>query len=216
MSETTAIEAGPLNSIGKRRPATQAVRRKRPWPRRSRRGMGLPGMVLTLVMAAIILGATFVLFQGTNDNFRVQETVTRLGLAVSDIRRTYANQPQFDAQLTPGLWSKMPSNAIQGTGNSRKIVTPWGGEILAGGGNTPRANGNGSASGNRFFVVVLGLPEEACESIAASFLNDSGVVNVRAKSTSGGNFNANTDTVATINAACDGDDNDAVAVIFRG
>ena len=229
MRETTAIEAGPLNSTGKRRPATQAARRKRPWPRRSRRGMGLPGMVLTLVMAAIILGATFVLFQGNNDNLRVQEAMTRAGLMESDIRRTYANQPQFDAALTNGLLSKMPSSAIQEDGSrtvngipggdDRRIVTPWGGLMVAGGGDTPRPDGRGTASGNRFFIAILDLPEEACEAIAASFLNSSSVVDVRTKGSSSGAFGGGTvrGSVAAINTGCSSaNDDNAVAIVFRG
>ena len=228
MSETTAIEVGPLNSTGKPQPRSPAARRKRPWPRRSRRGMGLPGMVLTLVMAAIILGATFVLFQGTNDNFRVQEAMTRAGLMESDIRRTYANQPQFDAALTNGLLSKMPSSAIQEGNQSvagisgsekRRIVTPWGGLMVAGGGDTPRPNGGGTASGNRFFIAILDLPEEACEAIAASFLNSSSVVDVRTKGSSSSAFGGGTvrGSVAAINTGCSSaNDDNAVAIVFRG
>jgi len=219
MSDITAMEAGPLNSTGNRRPATQAARRKRPWPRRARRGIGLPGAVLALVIAAIVLGGTFVLFQGTNTNLRAQTVQTTIGVMEGSIRRSYANLPQYESGLEAGLYGAVPSSAIQGTGSSREIVTPWGGDINAGGGDTPGTNANNA---NRFWISVKGLPEDACQAIGKSFLNRSDVVGIVVKKNGGSLTRVKTsaqiqafDTATEIDAECDDDDN-AIGIVYRG
>ena len=99
MSETTAIEVGPLNSTGKPQPRSPAARRKRPWPRRSRRGIGLPGMVVTLVIAAAILLGVFQMYRGTNNNFRTQTAQTIVGTMVAEFRRIHDNLPSYEGSL---------------------------------------------------------------------------------------------------------------------
>ncbi len=67
----------------------------------------------------------------------------------------------------------------------RPPVTHQGGGIYAGGGDTPEDDGTGAASNNQFYVTVLLLPEAACETIAAEFLNRSNVVGINVEGTWG-------------------------------
>jgi len=151
-----------------------ALRAGQAWPRRRRRG--LVNVILTVAIAAIAIVGILAAYQSVNTSIRTQNVQGTITMIEAELRRTYASQPQYAANLTGGLLSKMPSNVIQGTGADRVIVTPWGGQVFAGGGNTPDDDGTGGASNNRFYVTVLGLPEAACEAIAAAFLNRSNVV----------------------------------------
>ena len=181
-------------------------------------------MILGVAVAAIVTVGLVSAYQSTVTNTRTQSVLTTLAMMENDIRRSYASQPQFEANLTSGLWSAVPSNSIQGTGASRKIVTPWGGQMFTGGNDTPDDDGTGTASDNRFFISILGLPEDACEKIATAFLNRSDVVGLDVEGAGGTNFTkVNTtaqvqafDEVSEINTECDGDDDDKVAIVFRG
>lgn len=199
--------------------------RASPRKRRQRRRRGLTMwemMLVVAIIAFVIVGAVGLYLVGST-SIRTQRVQTVLATAEQVIRRSYASQPQYEANMTQVLWSAMPSHSIQGTGTSRDIVTPWGGEIFAGGGNTPDDDGTGTASNNRFYVTVLGLPEAACERIAAAYLNRSDVVGIDVEGAAATAFTqVNTaaqiqafDTVSEIEAECDGGDDDKVAVVFR-
>ena len=193
-------------------------------PRRSRRGMSIFGVVLGVAIAAAVALGLVSAYQGVLTNTRTQATLNTLLIMDAGIRRSYASLPEFEANLTSGLWSAVPSNAIQLRDGTRTIVTPWGGEIFAGGGDTPKNNGAGTASGNRFYITVLNLPEEACETIGSSFLNRSDVVGLDVEGAGATAFTQVKtaaqiqafDAVSEIDAECDGGDDDKVAIVFRG
>ena len=196
-------------------------RARRWWPRRKRRGM-----VTALLYAAL---AAFVLIGVLAINARVQTAMgtsslqSTLTAAEQSLRRSFANQPQYEANLTAILLSTMPANAIRGTGGTRDIVTPWGGEVFAGGGNTPDDDGTGTASNDRFYISVLGLPEAPCENIAKAYLNRENVVGIDVEGAGGTAFTqVNTaaqialfDSVAEIVAECDGGNDDKIGIVFR-
>ena len=206
------------------RPASDAPpgRERLPWPRRSRRG--LITVLLTAAVVAFVLVGILAIYSRVQTSIGTQSVQSVLTAAEAALRRAYASQPQYDANLTEVLWSAMPSNAIQGTGANREIVTPWGGEIFAGGGDTPDDDGTGTASNNRFFITVLNLPEAACENLAQGYLNRAEVVGLDVEGAGATAFTqVNTaaqiqafDSVAEIVTECDGDDDDKFAVVFRG
>ena len=199
-------------------------RNRRRFPRRAHRGISIFPVILGIAVAAVAISYLVSVYQGALTNTRTQTTLNTVLIMDTSIRRSYANLPQFEANLTGGLWSAVPASAIQGTGNNRRIVTPWGGQIFAGGGDAPGDNGTGSASNNRFYISILGLPEDACETIAAAFLNRSDVVGLDVEGTAAASFTrVNTtaqiqafDTVSEINTACDGGDDDKIGIVFRG
>ena len=202
------------------------TRPARPWPRRNRRGVGLFGVILgAAVIAAAILGL-IALYQGAVNNTRTQTALNTVLVIDTSIRRTYANLPQFEAgeALEGTAISAVPSNAVQGTGTNREIVTPWGGRIRVAAGDNPGATigaATPAASNNRFYITIAGLPETACEAIAAAFLNRPDVVGLDVENSgtltavSNATQIAAFDTVGEINTECDGDDN-SVGIVFRG
>ncbi len=212
---TDVSASRPFEATLSRQPQVQDRTRPRPIPRRTRRG--LVNVVLTMAITAVVIVAILAMYGGLATSMRTQVVQTHLATAEARIREIYTNQPQYEANLTLVLWSAMPSNAIQGTGGSRKIVTPWGGEIFAGGGATPKNNGTGAVSPNRFYITVLNLPERACETLAQSYLGRSDVVAVYVKGS--GDFGAKPTASAspgTIQTGCDGGDDDRIAIVFRG
>ncbi len=212
----------PFEATLSRQPQVRGRTRPRPIPRRTRRG--LVNVVLTLAITAVVIVAILAMYGGLATSLRTQVVQTHLATAEARIREVYTNQPQYEAKLTSILWSVMPSNAIQGTDTSRKIVTPWGGEIFAGGGATPDNDGTGAASNNLFYITVLDLPEKACETLAQSYLGRSDVVGIDVEKTKTTAFSdlskpaevAKFDTASEIQAGCDGGDNDKIAIVFRG
>ena len=187
--------------------------------------MGIIGVVLGLALGAFALLGLVAAFDGAMTNQRSQTVLSTLVTMETAIRRAHANLPQYEAELTAGLLSQMPSNAVQDTGSTalpgtstdtRRIVTPWGGYIYAGGGDTADNDGTGTASGNRFYITVLDLPEAACETIAKAYLNSSSVVQVAAEGTAATAATTAQTTGAAIDAECDGDDDDKVGIVFRG
>ena len=187
--------------------------RRRPMPRRARRG--LINVLLTVAIVAIVLVGILSLYGQINTSVRTQTTQSILTIAEAELRRVYANQTTYDANLTAILFSVMPSNAIRGAGATRDIVTPWGGEVFAGGGIVPDLDGTGLANVNRFFITVFGLPEAACEALAQAYLNRSNVVAVHVEGAGTAAITAQT-TAAGIVGECDGAENDVIAILFRG
>ena len=179
--------------------------------------MGIYGVMMGVAIVAVALLGMVGLFQGVMTSQRTQSVMHTLSVMETTIRRSYANQPNFDANLTPGVWSHVPRGAIQGTGTGRTVVTPWGGGIFAGGGATVDLDGTGSTTpANRFYITILGLPEAACETIGKAYLNNSSVVSVAAEGTAGTAPTTPQTTAADIDTECDGGDDDAVGIVFRG
>ena len=193
-----------------------------PWPRRARRGM-ITALLYAAVAAFVLIGV-LAIYSRVQTSVGTQSAQSVLTAAEAALRRAYANQPKYEANLTTILWSAMPSNAIQDTGTNRKIVTPWGGGIYAGGGDTPDDDGTGTASNNRFFISILNLPEAACESLAQGYLNRPEVVGIDVEGAGATAFTqvstttqiAVFDSVSEIVTECDGGDDDKVAIVFRG
>lgn len=206
-----------------RRLLGRAASGRRRLPRRLRRGLTMWEMMLVIAAAAFVIVGVVALFNIGSTSLRIQRVQSVLSTAESTIRRSYASQPQYEANMTQVLWSAMPTTAIQGTGTTRDIVTPWGGEISAGGGDTPDDDGTGTASNNRFYITVLGLPEAACERLASAYLNRSDVVGLDVEGAAATAFTqVNTaaqialfDAVSEIEAECDGGDDDKIAIVFR-
>ena len=200
--------------------AQQRARVTKPWPRRRRRGLSLPGTILAVAIAAVAAGGVVAAGVSVQTNVRAQQAQQLLTTIESKIRETYATLPQFDADMTDVALSSMPASAIQTQSGSDVIVTPWGGLITVGGGATA---GTGAASGDRFWIAVAGLPAAACERIAQAYLNTNTVVGIEVLGTTTDSYSsmataANTeafDTVAEIVAECDGGSDDQVGIVFR-
>ena len=180
--------------------------------------MGIYGVMMGAAVVAVVLLGMVSLFQGVMTSQRTQTVMQTLTVMEASIRRSYANMAMYDSQLTAGVLSQVPRNAIQGTGTGRTVVTPWGGSIFAGGGVTVDLAGVGTpAAGhrNRFYITVLELPEAACETIGKAYLNNSGVVSVAVEGDGTAATTPQT-TAAAIDLECDGADNDTVGIVFRG
>ena len=193
--------------------ATPRRARRRPMPRRARRG--LINVLLTVAIVAVVLVGILALYGQINTSVRTQSTQSILTIAEAELRRIYASQPQYAANLTPGLLSVMPTNAIRGLAAARTIVTPWGGGVFAGGAAVVDLDGTGTASNDRFYITVLLLPEAACEALAQAYLNRANVVSVNVEGAGTAAITARAD-VAAILTECDNNDINAVGIVFRG
>ena len=189
--------------------------------------MGIFGYMLGAAVAAVALLGLVTLFQGVMTSQRTQTVMNTLAVMESSIRRAHANLPRYEAELTAGLLSQVPSSSVQdghgampgASADTRRIVTPWGGFIYAGGGATVDLDGTGTpaaGSPNRFYITVLDLPEAACEAIAKGYLNNSSVVSVAAEGAAATAATTAQTTGAAIDAECDGGDDDKVGIVFRG
>lgn len=186
--------------------------------------MGIYGVMMGVAIVAVALLGMVSLFQGVMTSQRTQTVMNTLTVMESSIRRAHANLPGYENELTAGLLSQVPSSSVQdgytampgASTDTRRIVTPWGGFIYAGGGDTVDLDGTGSASPNRFYITVLNLPEASCESIAKAYLNNSSVVSVAAEGAAATAATTPQTTGTAIDAECDGEDDDKVGIVFRG
>ena len=223
MTEQAGLVAGRPDggAAGSASPGGGAPRRL---PRRARRGISIFGVILGVAVAAVVSLGLVSAYQGVVTSTRTQAVLNTLTVAEAAIRRAHANLPQYEAQLTAGLLSAVPSSSVQdghgampgASSDTRRIVTPWGGFIYAGGGGTVDLDGTGTATGNRFYITVLGLPEAACETVAKAYLNNPSVVSVAAEGTAATAATTAQATGAAIDAECDGGDDDKVGIVFRG
>ena len=179
--------------------------RRRPFPRRERRGM--INVMLTIAIAAIVIGAMIGIYVTSSASLRtsnVQTTVTALS---AEIKRAFANRREYaTGDYHDFLAPRMPANAQRGAAGSEIIVTPWGGEIEAGGGATV---GTAAASPNRFWIDVQDLPRAACITIAEGLLDRADIVSVSVDGTA-------VTTNALIETNCDDADDNDVEIVFRG
>ncbi|WP_419738564.1 type 4 pilus major pilin [Ruegeria sp.] len=181
----------------------------RPWPRRARRG--LANVLLTVAIVAIALVFLIGIYTSINSSIRTQTVQTGLTSLESEIRRSFANAPEYsDEAYHDFLAPRMPENLQRGDDGDEEIITPWGGEIEAGGGTTV---GTAEDSPNRFWIHVAELPRDTCITLAESFLNRSSVVSVHVGDTAPGTAVENREAIET---NCDGGDNDGVGIVFRG
>lgn len=180
--------------------------------------MAIFGYMLAALAAALAALAIVGAFQGVMTNQRTQTVLNTMTVIESTVRRSFANRPQFEGggALQGVSVSAVPTTAIRGTGTGREIVTPWGANITTGAGTTI---GTDTAHNTSFWILVSDVPEEACETIGAAHLDRSDVIGVDAD----GTWAAMTatvagahDTVAEINASCNGGDDDDVGIVFRG
>ena len=173
-------------------------------------------MLLTVAIVAIVLVGILALYGQINTSVRTQATQSILTIAEAELRRIYASQVEYEANLTPILFSVMPSNAIRGLLAARTIVTPWGGGVFAGGGATVDLDGTGTATADRFYITVLGLPEAACEALGQAYLNRSNVFAVHVEGAVATAALVAQTTPTAIQLECDGGDDDKIAIVFRG
>ena len=186
--------------------------RLRRWPRRARRG--IIGVVLSMAIIAIVLVGLLSIYNNMQTSTRTMLVQTMISNAQGELRRAYASQPEYEATLTEILLGVMANTAIRGTGANREVVTPWGGAIVAGGGDTPDLDGTGTASFDRFYITILDLPEAACEELAQAFLRAEGVIGVFPEGTGGTDPTTAQTTPSGIAGECDGGGDDALAVVF--
>ena len=183
--------------------------------------MGIYGVMMGVAIVAVALLGMVSLFQGVVTSQRTQTVMNTITVMETTIRRSFANRPEFEANgaLQGISISAVPTTAIRGTGAGRVIVTPWGGNITTGAGATIGADATNSR--NRFWILVADIPEEACETIGAAHLDRRDVMGVDANGSyaeTTGTPTGTQDDVGAINTACDsdGDDDDAVGIVFRG
>ncbi len=204
---TTNAAQVPARETVSRRPGRSGAPggRRRPLPRRERRG--LINVMLTVAIAAIVVGAMigiYVTIQSSVRTSSVQTTVTALE---SEIRRAFANRREYaTGDYHDFLAPRMPSNAVRGAAGSETIVTPWGGEIEAGGGGTA---GTAAASPDRFWIVVNDLPRDACITVAEALLDRTNIISVSVDGTATG-------TNVLIETNCDDADDNTVQIVYRG
>ena len=201
---------------------TPGRNRKRRFPRRSRRGVSIWGIVLGLAVIAFFALQLVNAFQSTTTTARTQSVMTTLATMESAIRRAFASRPQFEANsAVEGVArSAVPENAIRGTGSSRQIVTPWSSRITAGAGPDV---GTDTASANRFWILITDIPEAACEAIGAAYLDRADVFGLKVAPNPATMGTGNTPTAAAIddsiddiNTNCNGGDDDDIGIVFRG
>ena len=139
---------------------------KRRFPRRSRRGVSIWGIVLGLAVVAFFTLQLVNAFQGVLDNSRGQQVDNSVTQSATGIRRTFANASSFPttaAQMNPIIYSNAPAN-LQNTDGSTPaagIFFPWwnGASDLA----TLTAT---AGTPNTFTLSVSNLPSSVCETIA--------------------------------------------------
>lgn len=186
-----------------RRPVPRPSRR---FPRRSRRGL-ISVLLTVAVIAGAIIGILSI-YNQVNTSMSASSAQSLLNSMEAEIRRAYASTPQYSGDIDEFIEASLPSSALNGTGASRAIVTPWGGPVTAGGGAAPGTDG---ASTNRFWIQMNGLPERACESLANAYLGLSSVVEVKV-----GRTLVTAATADAVAGGCAPADNNRIAVVFRG
>ena len=218
----------PATGCESKRHDAHATKTKPYIPRKKHRGVSIFGVILGVAVIAVVALGLVSAYQGVVTNTRTQAVLTTLSTMENAVRRNYANLPQFGADLDDGLFGVVPTSAIQGTGSSRQIVTPWGSRIHVGGGETEAQlnDSTGTADNGHFYISVLNLPEAACEAIASAYLNRADVEAIYVKDDTGAFVSADKVNADPVDAAgdiqddCDGDDdnvnNDQVAIVFRG
>ena len=193
--------------------------------RRKHRGVSIFGVILGVAVSAVVALGLVSAYQGVITSVRTQAVLTTMTTMETTIRRNYANLPQFGKSLEPGLWGAVASGSIQGTGATRKIVTPWGGEIHAGGGNAlgKLHTDTGDASNNNFYISALDLPESACEGIGTAYLNRADVEEIYVEKIAAADFASATKLDADpVKAAgelqtnCEEGSENHVAIVFKG
>lgn len=179
--------------------------RRRQLPRRERRG--LINVMLTIAIAAIVIGAMIGIYVTAQGSLRTQSLQTTVTALKTEIDRTFANRREYtNEDYHDFLAPRMPSNAVRGAAGSETIVTPWGGAIEAGGGTTV---GTSASSANRFWIDVEDLPRSACITFAESLLERTDIITVSVDGTATG-------TNALIETNCDDADDNDVEIVFRG
>ena len=185
--------------------AVAADGRRRPFPRRERRGM--INVMLTIAIAAIVIGAMIGIYVTSSASLRTSNVQTTVTALAAEIKRAFANRREYaTGDYHDFLAPRMPSNAQRGAAGSEIIVTPWGGEIEAGGGDTV---GTSAASPNRFWIDVQDLPRAACITIAEGLLDRADIVSVSVDGTA-------VTTNVLIETNCDDADDNDVEIVFRG
>ncbi|MXW34183.1 MAG: hypothetical protein F4151_12270 [Gammaproteobacteria bacterium] len=178
---------------------------RRRLPRRRRRGM--VNVLLTVAIAAIVIGAMVGIFITSGAGLRTSNLQTTITALAAEIERAFANRREYAAgDYHDFLAPRMPSNAQRGAVGSEIIVTPWGGEIEAGGGATV---GTAAASPNRFWIDVQDLPRAACITVAEALLEQTNIVSVSVDGTA-------VTTNALIEDNCDDANDNDVEIVYRG
>ena len=182
--------------------------RRRPFPRRERRG--LYGLMLTMAIVAVIILVMVGWAVSLRENARISTLQTTLSQAEAETRRLFASFTNYSGDITALVSSAMPTSARDG----EDIVTPWGTPIEIGGGNTPgtQAADTVASTANRFWIQIEDLGEDACKKIAAAYQNNEGVLSVTDDSTA--QTGADIDTPGEIQTECD--DGSDLAIVFRG
>ena len=186
--------------------AATGGRYRHPFPRRSRRGM--INVMLTVAIAAIVVGAMIGIYTTVQSSMRTSSVQTTLTSLESEIRRAFANRREYAAGAYHDfLAPRMPSNAVRGAAGAEVIETPWGGRITAGPGAT--VGTTTAAAANRFWIDVADLPRDACITIAEALLDRRSIFSVSVDGTA-------TTTNVLIEANCDDADDNDVEIVFRG
>lgn len=171
-------------------------------PRRTRRGGGITDLLLAAVIAIIILGGLFALFQSvmrTIYDSRLNSMITR---AASVIERSYSNSiiyPSGSMLATLGVSGAFGDDEVQKVGANYIFVTPYGGDITIVG------------SGARTYTITANnLPDHACSNLLTTYTD--GATTLVGMAINGTALTAPF-TQGAIDTACDNDEND-VALTF--
>lgn len=165
-------------------------------------GFGMTEMLIVIGVIAVIL--IYLLSKGKNmtttvDSGKVVDAVNSIEIGVNQM---YSNAGGDYTNLTNGdIVYLVPQSMVQGTGSSKKVITPWYGD-----------NGTeiqvAPTNGNKQFTVTLNdLPTKACQSIGANYL--SGVADAVS---AGGSAVTNT---GDLNSKCASSDKSTLVLTFH-
>ena len=131
--------------------------------RKSRRGMGLPGTIISIGVGALVAAGVAVEGVGLYNQMRVNDTVKLAYMLNQKTRDVFVNSstyPSGSLMHTVITLGNLDDQA-KGPSTARTLSTPFGGSISL----------TGAATSN-FVLTFNDLPKEACAAVLNAFLND--------------------------------------------
>jgi type II secretory pathway pseudopilin PulG len=129
-------------------------------------GFGMTEMLIIAGIVAVLL--IFLLSKGktlttTVDSGKVVDAVNSIEIGVNQM---YANAGGDYTNLTNSdIVYLVPQSMVQGTGSSKKVITPWYGD------NGTEIKVAPTNANKQFTVTLNDLPTKACQSIGANYLS---------------------------------------------
>ena len=184
-------------------------------PPRRRRGFALVSLMLAIGVTAVFLIGALAIYQRIQTSNRTSELQSLLTAISSSAVAIWGPSAQYDTDMEGAVISggSIPPSAVTGTGNTRAIKNPFGGEINIKGGNLA-----GNNRGRFFTVEVTDLPEEVCETVLSSFIRSDGIHQFKVGTGRGNGLDPSDagTTVARVTQICTDADSNTISVVYRG